>query len=113
MWSSPKQEIFRSLDLRRVVATLPCVNCWIVGWTQAAHIGGLAQGKGGALKVPDSYLAALCGPHPDPVLPSNPLLPGCHNDYDEHRLDPQCGWEFIARTYILLVERGIVRVKLL
>ena len=45
-----KQPIFRSERLRKAVAAAPCACCGIWGYSQAAHIGGLAEGKGGKLK---------------------------------------------------------------
>jgi len=77
-------------------------------YSQAAHVGGLADGKGRGLKVPDSHVAALCAPHPSNK--AGILVPGCHADFDEHRIDADRGWEFIAKTYIWLIEDGRLRV---
>lgn len=106
-----KQPAFRSEDLRRAVAYLPCVFCGVVGHTQAAHIGGLGEGKGGALKVPDSRVAALCSDRLGVV--------GCHTKFDQRTLLVEgsgdlayhaLGYKLIALTYILLVEHGLLKV---
>ncbi|HUD65620.1 MAG TPA: hypothetical protein VMQ17_13615 [Candidatus Sulfotelmatobacter sp.] len=110
MWSNPKQPIFRSEPLRRAVASLHCVCCGIHGWTQCAHIGGLKEGKGRSLKVSDSRVAALCGPHPSPMGPAYPYVPGCHADLDQGRIDSARGPEFVAETYVLLMEQRKLRV---
>ena len=96
-----KRPIFRSERLRKAVAAAPCACCGIWGFSQAAHIGGLAEGKGGKLKVPDSHIAALCTVHTNG---RGTLVPGCHEDFDQHRVPAERGWEFIAKTYIWLVE---------
>jgi hypothetical protein len=110
MWSNPKQEIYRNENLLWIVSLLPCVSCGIHGYSQAAHIGGVKEGKGMGLKVPDSLIAALCGPHPSPLGPTYPNVPGCHNDLDEGRIDRTRGYEFIARTYVMLVEHAYLKV---
>jgi len=98
-----KQPIFRSERLRKAVAAAPCACCGLWGYSQAAHIGGLAEGKGGRLKVPDSHIAALCMIHPNA---KGELVLGCHDEFDQHRIPPERGWEFIAKTYIWLIEDG-------
>jgi hypothetical protein len=105
MWSNPKVPIWRSGQHRRNVATLPCVVCGIEGHTQAAHIGGLEHGKGRALKVPDSRVAALCSDRPGVV--------GCHTKHDQHHpsMDSYSDAFLIAFTFILLLERGLLEVK--
>lgn len=102
-----KKPIFRSEPLRRAVAQAPCACCGRWGYSQAAHIGGLAQGKGDKLKVPDSHIAALCTVHPGNGI-GGALKPGCHEDFDQHRIPAERGWEFIAKTYIWLVENGLL-----
>jgi hypothetical protein len=106
-----KQDVFRSERLRQAVAAVPCVCCGLWNYTQAAHIGGLAEGKGGALKVPDSHIASLCTLHPG-FGPggSHQLVSGCHELFDLHQIDAARGWEFIAKTYIWLVENGRLKV---
>jgi hypothetical protein len=101
MYSNPKQQIWRSEQHRRNVASLPCVVCRREGRTQAAHLGGLADGKGRGLKVPDTHLAALCG--------DGPLTRGCHTLFDLHETDWD-PWMLIARTYFMLMERDLIKV---
>jgi hypothetical protein len=111
MYSNPKTSVYRNDRLRIAVSTLPCVRCGVEGHTQCAHIGGLSQGKGRGFKVSDAHVAALCGPRVG-VL-------GCHQIVDEYRAEFMglAPWEreqaeaiLVARTYILLVERGLLRV---
>lgn len=90
---------FRSVDLRMAVAKLPCVRCGIEGHTQAAHIGGLAQGKGARIKVPDTHIAALCGPRIG--------VPGCHSLIGDGKEE---GWQWVALTYIELTRAGLMKV---
>ena len=82
----------RDKKLRRRISLLPCVNCGVHGRTQVAHIGGLAEGKGRGLKVSDDtdHLAALCGPTVG--------IPGCHFDFDTHKIPADRGPEFVERT---------------
>jgi hypothetical protein len=103
-----KQPIFRDERLRRAMASAPCACCGLWHYSQCAHIGGLAQGKGAKLKVPDSHAAALCTVHPDPV--AKRMVIGCHEKFDQHQINEESGWEFIAKTYIWLIEDGRLRV---
>lgn len=94
----PKPLTFRSEKLRRAVAELPCVCCGRVGLTQAAHAN---QGKGMSIKASDAMIAALCVT--------------CHSDLDtggamtkaERRAFEH---EVIAKTYIALIEAGLLEV---
>jgi hypothetical protein len=100
----PKSMTFRSEDLRRAVATLPCICCGIQGWTQAAHAN---QGKGGALKASDAAIAALCG--------TRPGVRGCHAMLDSGGVLEKAErrvfeLEMVALTYIALMERGLLQV---
>jgi hypothetical protein len=97
---SLKVPIYRSEDLRYAATRLRCVRCGAAE-AQAAHIGGLAEGKGRGLKVADSRIAALC--------PDRFGALGCHTLIDQHKVecDP---WELIAKTYIALVEAGALEV---
>lgn len=101
-----KTPIYRDEKLRRAIATLPCVCCGRHGYTQAAHIGGVAEGKGMRLKVSDSLEAALCTLHPE----GGHLVAGCHEKFDQYQIDNDRGWEFIAKTYAALIEAGLLKV---
>ena len=90
---------YRSEPYLRAVASLPCVRCGVWGYTQAAHMGGLAHGKGGRTKVSDARTAALCGPRTG--------IPGCHAEVGDG-LDG--GYEWIALTVIALIEAGQLKV---
>ena len=106
MTAHPKPTSYRNPDLLEAVSFVPCVSCFVWNYTQAAHLGGLAQGKGRSVKVPDSHIAGLCTVHPR----SSKLIVGCHELLDQHKLDPTREYEFIAKTYIALVERGLLVV---
>lgn len=97
MVSYLKKPIFRSEPLRRAVASLPCVCCGREGMTQAAHIGGLEDGKGFGIKVADSRIAALCV--------------DCHQELDQHKMVDPPEDAFIAETYIALMEAGLLKVS--
>jgi len=100
----PKALTYRSTDLRRAVAALPCMKCGIEGHTQAAHMN---LGKGGAIKASDAALAALCADRPG--------VRGCHTLLDQGGALPKAERrafeiEMVAKTYIALVERGLLEV---
>lgn len=57
---------------RQLVAAMPCKNCGIVGYSQAAHPN---QNKGMGTKTDDRLCFALCGPRPG--------VPGCHALFDQ------------------------------
>jgi len=97
-----KTPIYRNEALLRAVHEIACVCCGAWGYTQAAHVGGVAQGKGRGIKVSDSRIAALCCDRPQKV--------GCHTQFDQHKIDQARGPEFIAATYIALIEAGLIVV---
>ncbi|OJB09148.1 hypothetical protein [Burkholderia ubonensis] len=101
----PKLLTFRSEQLRRAVTTLPCMHCGVEGYTQAAHAN---YGKGGAQKASDAAIAALCCDRPG--------VRGCHSMLDSGGVLPKTErrafeMEMVAKTYIALVERGLLRVE--
>jgi hypothetical protein len=100
----PKLLTFRSEELRRAVTTLPCMNCGVERYTQAAHGN---TNKGGGLKASDAAIAALCCDRPG--------VRGCHAMMDQGGLMTKAERrafeiEMIAKTYIALIERGLLRV---
>lgn len=52
------------------------MRCKIQGYSQAAHIGGLKEGKGTGKKVDDSLCFPLCCDRPD--------VQGCHSKHDQY-----------------------------
>lgn len=70
----PKDDAVRNEEYRRLVATLPCKHCGIVGYSQAAHLP--PDGKG--IKQDDRQIFALCC--------ARVGITGCHADYDNYRL---------------------------
>nr|WKF58807.1 hypothetical protein HUO10_003308 [Paraburkholderia busanensis] len=100
----PKTLTYRSEEIRRVVAQLPCMCCGIWGHTQAAHMN---LGKGAGIKVSDAALAALCADRPG--------TRGCHAMLDQGGVMEKHERRFfeaemVAKTYIALVERGLLTV---
>lgn len=63
----PKHVPIRSEAYRRLVASLPCAICGVVGYTQACHAD---YGKGMLTKTDDTTCWPGCGPHGD--------YAGCH-----------------------------------
>lgn len=72
-----KEELLRSETYRRLVASLPCINCHKVGRSQHAHEN---HGKGARLKVDDRRGMPLCADEPG--------AEGCHTKFDQYRLLP-------------------------
>ena len=63
------------------VATLPCANCEVEGWTQVAHYQGLrgdAFGRGMGIKAHDLMVAPLC------VVREGDK--GCHARFDDNEI---------------------------
>lgn len=72
--TAPKSNPVRSEAYRRLVAALPCINCWIAGHSQCAHGPTL----GGGIKCDDRMSFPLCAAH-DGVV-------GCHALFDQYKL---------------------------
>lgn len=70
----PKDEPVRDEEWRRLIATLPCSHCRIVGHSQAAH--GPTLGK--SIKASDADVFPLCCDRPGVV--------GCHYQFDHYQL---------------------------
>ncbi len=71
----PKVKPIRSEAYRRAVAALPCINCCIVGYSQAAHPN---TGKGTGTKCSDLDCFPLCADRPG--------VRGCHSQFDQGAL---------------------------
>ena len=92
----PKVTTYRSEKHLARVRQIPCVRCGKEGESQAAHMN---LGKSLAKKASDAAVGSLC--------------PICHRwldqggamTRDERRAFE---WEMVARTYIALVERGLI-----
>jgi phage terminase large subunit GpA-like protein len=56
----PKTKPFRSENLRRAAASLPCQHCGLEGRTQASHSNQSRDGRGMSYKSSDAAIAALC-----------------------------------------------------
>lgn len=70
-----KHEPMRSEQYRRLVAMLPCKNCGIAGYSQAAHPN---TGKGAGIKTDDRLCFPLCADRPG--------TRGCHSLFDQGTL---------------------------
>lgn len=71
----PKENAVRSEEYRRLVSKLPCKQCGIAGYSQAAHPN---TGKGAGLKTDDRLCFPLCVDRPG--------VQGCHSLFDQHAL---------------------------
>jgi hypothetical protein len=76
----PKENAVRSESYRRLVAALPCMQCGIHGYSQAAHPNA---GKGMAIKADDRLCFPLCTVHPNAA---GQLVEGCHALFDQHAM---------------------------
>lgn len=70
----PKREPVRNEAYRRWVATLPCIRCGVIGYSQAAHPN---QGRGLGQKADDTDCFPLCC--------TRPGILGCHAEFDQLR----------------------------
>ena len=70
-----KTQPVRHEGYRRLVASLPCKACGIVGYSQAAHPN---TGKGAGSKTDDRLCFALCADRPG--------VRGCHSQFDQGAL---------------------------
>lgn len=64
----PKENPARSEKYLRLVASLPCIMCKRVGFSQAAHCD---MGKGASIKADDRQTFPACA--------TRPGAPGCHD----------------------------------
>lgn len=71
----PKERPVRSKPYLRLVASLPCAWCGLVGYSQAAHDN---VGKGKSIKACDLRTFPLCC--------DRPMQRGCHSLFDNYAL---------------------------
>ena len=91
----PKDAPVRSEAYRRAVASLPCINCKVPGYSQAAHLPPEAKG----MKQSDLLTFPLCC-----TLVG---IPGCHQDYDQYRLFPREAAMTVGRAWAADTQRRI------
>ena len=91
----PKAAPVRSEAYRRAVASLPCINCGIQGYSQAAHLPPEAKG----MKQSDLLTFPLCC--------TRVGIPGCHQDYDQYRLFPRAAAMAVGRAWAADTQRRI------
>lgn len=75
---APKTDTLEHEGYRRLVALLPCKNCGIGSYSQAAHPN---TGKGQGLKTDDRLCFQLCCDRPG--------VRGCHPQFDQAALFPK------------------------
>ena len=90
----------RSEALRRAVASLPCINCGIQGYSQAAHLPPEAKG----MKQSDLLTFPLCC--------TRVGIPGCHQDYDQYRLFPRAAAMAVGRAWAADTQRRLLAMGL-
>ena len=86
----------RSEAYRRAVASLPCINCGVPGYSQCAHSN---SGKGAGIKASDLDSFPLCC--------TRVGIPGCHQDYDQYRLFPRDAAMTVGRAWAADTQRRI------
>ena len=69
---APKDDPVRSEAYRRLVASLPCIQCCVTGHSHAAHPNA---GKGMGTKADDCLCFPLCADRPG--------VRGCHSQFDQ------------------------------
>ncbi|UBB15441.1 hypothetical protein [Comamonas odontotermitis] len=83
-----KGAFLRHEGYRRLVASLPCIACKIVGYSQAAHAN---HGKGTGLKTDDRTCFPLCCDRPG--------VKGCHPKFDQYELYPRLAAAIVAEAW--------------
>jgi hypothetical protein len=94
--------MYRSKNLLKAVASLPCQHCGLEGSTQAAHANWVWSGKGMGIKAHDCYTAALCQ--------------SCHYEIDQGKDMLKFAREEMwtnawKKTILQLFERGLIEIK--
>ena len=85
----PKDAPVRDETYRRLVAKLPCKNCGIVGYSQAAHVN---TGKGTGTKASDLDCFPLCCDRPG--------VRGCHSLFDQGALFSKVARRAIEQAWV-------------
>lgn len=91
-----KAEPTRDERYRRLVAALPCSNCGIEGYSQAAHGPTL----GARIKADDRETFPLCADRPG--------VKGCHARFDQYELTDRWGREVLSQLW---AERARALIK--
>lgn len=91
----------RSKAYLKAAATLPCKNCGVLGWSQAAHP---STGRGGGEKTDDRRCFPLCC--------SRPGIVGCHVKFDQHALFVKAARRLIEEAWGADTRRQIVAMGL-
>lgn len=97
----PKTNPLQHEGYRRMVASMACIRCGVVGASQAAHVP--PDGKG--IKQDDRLTFPLCC--------DTPGLKGCHTQFDQFKLMPKPkavkqGLKWAAQTWAQLEAAGLI-----
>lgn len=96
----------RSEALRRAVASLPCINCKVPGYSQCAHSN---SGKGAGIKASDLDSFPLCTVHPGA---DGGLVQGCHERFDQGALFSKAVRRELEQAWIADTQRKIYSMGL-
>lgn len=95
--------MYRDEDLRRVVACLHCMECGVIGESQAGHSNLAVHGKGGAQKASDAAIFSLCHSSCHEALDQGDEMNAAEKEAATYR--------YIASTYIALIELGFLEIS--
>lgn len=98
---APKKETLEHEGYRRLVALLPCKNCGIGSYSQAAHPN---TGKGQGLKTDDRLCFPLCCDRPG--------VRGCHSQFDQAALFPKHVRRALEPAWAVDTQRQILALGL-
>lgn len=94
-----KDDLVVSEPYRRLVAALPCINCGISGYSQAAHVPPVGK----QIKQSDLDTFPLCCTRQQEI--------GCHVRFDNYKLFPRAkavtqGAKWAAATRVTIAKAG-------
>lgn len=101
----PKENAIECEAYRRLVALLPCKNCGLSDYSQAAHV----PPDGKAIKRDDRLTFPLCA--------TRFMRTGCHVEFDQYRLFPhdkavEVGMQWARETRQRIAAMGLWPKKL-
>lgn len=91
----------RSEAYRRAVASLSCIRCGILGYSNHAHAN---TGKGAGMKVCDLFSFPLCVDRPG--------VRGCHSLFDQGALFPKEQRREVEVEWSRLTQRKVIEMGL-
>lgn len=93
-------EPLRHEGYRRLVASMPCIRCGVVGRSQCAHAN---VGKGMAQKVDDRQSFPLCG--------DSPVARGCHSHLDQGAIMDKAARRRVELAWARQTRRAILAAQ--